>query len=128
MITEFEISQEKQTNLFEEFSKWSKIHYYAFKYRQIYPNLFFHYFGSNGQIEETFSKKDIQAILTTTKKYGKDVNGLWGYLSVLLENKNGICVYKMISSWVTFNHCYSVGCIQNGDLSFSNEIKVCKYF
>jgi hypothetical protein len=119
-----ENTQHEVIDLFQDFNRWTKIHYYAFKLRKDYPNLFFHYFSPSGKVEEAFSKPDVKELLTTIRQFGKNMNGMWGFLSLALPNKNGIAVYKMISGSEFFNHSFSVACTQNGDPSFSNEINV----
>ena len=86
--------------------------------------MFFHYFSSNGEIDRNVSVKDVNEVLTAMRKFGKSIYGLWGVLSLLLENKNGIEVFKMVNSSAYYNHSCSVACVQDANFEFSEEIKV----
>ena len=127
MIICEEETNKRSNNLFENFTTWTKIHYYAFKNRHLYPNLFFHYFSLNGIVDDNFSQSEISTTLTNLRKYKKNINGLWGYLSTMLKNKNGIIVFKEINNSSFYEHSISLPCIQDGE-AFSPEIKVSKNF
>lgn len=113
-----------QKNLFEEFDEWTKLHYYAFKLRKLYPNLFFHYFNSEGVIKDSFTMEERKTILTNLKKFKNSMNGMCGYLSLLLKNKNGILTYKMLNNSEFYDHSISTPCIQDASSKFSEEIHV----
>jgi len=111
-------------NFFSDFDEWSKLHYYAFKLRKIYPNLFFHYFNFEGIINDTFTSEERKALLTNIKKFKNSINGMSGYLSLLLKNKNGILIYKMLNNSEFYDHSISTPCIQDASSKFSEEIHV----
>lgn len=103
----------KFINYFQDFSLWTKIHYYAFLNRKQYPNLFFFYFPYSGILIEGLIQNERNAILTFMKENKQMINGLWGYLSLILQNKNGLEVYSIISKSQFFEASISYPCIQN---------------
>jgi len=120
----FEDVAPKNSNLFRNFDKWTKIHYYALKNRCNYPNLFFNYFSKDGDVNDYFSEEDRKEILSLIKKYGDKVNGNWGLISVSLKNKNGISIYKMINSSAFYNSTFSVGLFQSANYTIWVDYKV----
>lgn len=124
MINEIEMSRaETGTNYFENFDLWTKMDYYAFKYRLTYPNLFFHHFSKTGIVTEDFSKSDINEILTALRQLKNKLNGLWGYLSCLMDNKAGLAVYKFIANSEFFGPSTNLPCIQDA-LPYDEKIEV----
>ena len=76
-------------NFITDFSKWTIHHYYAIKCREKYPNMFFYYFPrSLFKISKIKDKEKSQIIDYIFNSEGKNLNGRWGYLSLLLENPN----------------------------------------
>jgi hypothetical protein len=127
MITkDLETTQKLHIDLFHDFDRWTIIHYYAFKQRNKYRNLFYHYFSASGIIDEIFSTEDMKELIHLIKKYGKNLNGMWGFLSLVFLNKNGISIYKAVNKSHFYNHLCSASCYQDGDPSFSKKIKVRK--
>jgi hypothetical protein len=122
-----EIPPKEPVDLFQDFDRWTKIHYYAFKLRNTYKNLFFHYFSASGILQEVFSTGQMKELITLIKKYGKNLNGMWGFLSLAFHDKNGVAIFKAISGSAFYNHQCSVTCFQDGDPSFCKEIKVSKF-
>jgi hypothetical protein len=123
------INKEKENtccskNLFEQFDNWTKIHYYAFKLRQEYPNLFFHYFNYDGIVDDSFSRKEMELILTTLKNFKNCIDGMYGFLSLLVKNKNGITIFKKINTSAFLEHSISVPCIQDAKPTILKEINV----
>ncbi len=117
-------NERRSKNFFEEYDEWSKLHYYAFKLRKVYPNLFFHYFNYEGVIKDSFTMEERKTILTYLKKFKNNMNGLCGFLSLLLKNKNGILTYKMLNNSEFYDHSISTPCIQDASSRFSEEIHV----
>ena len=76
-------------NFITDFGKWTIHHYYAIKCREKYPNMFFYYFPrSLFKISKIKDKEKSQIIDYIFNSEGKNLNGRWGYLSLLLENPN----------------------------------------
>jgi hypothetical protein len=115
---------EGEINLFNNFNLWTKIHYYAFKLRRTYPNLFFYFFSRDGVVVEKFSTKEVYDFMRIMRVYRKEINGLWGVASLIFENKNGQTFFKMMNNTSFFNSSTSLGCVQDGDLTKIKEFKV----
>jgi hypothetical protein len=122
MSTEIK-EEENVLNYFENYDLWTKFHYFAFKYRKIYPNLFFHYFNYTGRITNNFNKSDINQILKTIRKYYDKCDGMWGFISIQLQHKNGITLYKYVSESEFNNSLISLPCLQDAK-PYSEELKV----
>ena len=90
-------------DLFSEFDTWNAIHYFAFKHRKKYPNLFFCYFSHTGRVIEEFSTKDKSSIISLLQEYKQKLNGHWGFLSLFTSNKSGFEVYNFFSKTEFFN-------------------------
>jgi hypothetical protein len=111
-------------NLFKDFDDWSKFHYFAMKNRAQYPNLFFYYFPYDGYLKEHMNREEIGIILTALKKHKNEIKGMWGFLSILLENKNGIRLYEWLSNSEYFDSSLSMPCKQEGKPDFSKTVMV----
>ena len=96
-----DIKTDSIINYIKNFEKWTIHHYYAMKYREVYPNMFFYYFPNSlfqlSKIKEEDKSKVIDYILKTDEK---QMNGRWGYLPLILENTNisGEQLYNSISN------------------------------
>ena len=96
-----DIKNDSYINYFTNFDKWTMHHYYAMKNREKYPNMFFYYFPTSlfqiSKIKEEDKSKVIDYILKTDEK---NLNGRWGYLSLVLDNTtiNGEQLYNSISN------------------------------
>jgi hypothetical protein len=113
------ITDEEEVNQFDSiyFPEWNKLKYFALKKREIYPNLFFYYFNFNGIITKNLSKDDkkkLISFLTNSNSSKIKYNGLWGFVSLYFENKNGIEIFNSISKLEIFNSGISIPCIQDG--------------
>ncbi len=115
---------EREINFFNNFDLWTKLHYYAFKLRRTYPNLFFYFFSREGIIIENFSTKEINDFMRIMRLYRNEINGLWGIASLIFENKNGQTLFKMMNNTSFLNCSTSLGCIQDADISKIGEFKV----
>ena len=86
-------------NYITDFDKWTEHHYYAMKKREKYPNMFFYYFPRSlfldSKMTEIEKAKVIEYIFNN-----KNLNGKWGYLSLVLENNNisGAELFNAISN------------------------------
>jgi len=107
--------------------KWDKLRYFSFKNRKRYPNLFFYYFNPKGKIKREFTKTEKEKVYSTICQNPKLFNGLWGYISLNFNEKNGIEIYKFFSKLPILSSCNSMPCIQDGK-PYSEEIKVKFYF
>ena len=114
----------EEINFFLDFNLWTKVHYYAFKLRKSFPNLFFYYFSKEGIVSENFSEKEIKEYMRLMRIYKNQINGLWGVASLLFENKTGMVLYKMMNKTSFLNSNSSVGCIQNANIKIIEEFKV----
>jgi hypothetical protein len=123
MLTEIKQQEDSSLNYFENFDLWTKAHYFAFKYRKTYPNLFFYYFSINGKINQYFDIEDNKLILKTLRTFQNKCNGLWGYISSQLKNKNGNILYKYVSESEFCNSSCSIPCIQDAK-PYSDELAV----
>jgi hypothetical protein len=124
-IQNFEMNtNRRQKNFFENFDLWGAVHYYAFKSRWTYPNLFFFYFNYEGIVDEEFQTKALAPILTTLRDSKIKTDGMWGYLSLLVKRKNGIKLNEFLSKTEYYNHANSTPCDQDALPDFSSEIKV----
>lgn len=117
-----ETNNEKQFDL-ASLVKWDKIRYFSFKNRKRYPNLFFYYFNQEGKVNKEFTSQEKNKILSLVTKDPKLYNGLWGYFSLIFNNKNGLEIYKYFSKLQLFSCSNSLPCIQDGK-PFNEEIKV----
>jgi len=81
--------KESCINYATDFDKWTVHHYYAMKKRENFPNMFFYYFPRSlflmSKISELDKAKIAEYIFNNNNK---NLNGKWGYLSLLLDNKN----------------------------------------
>ena len=76
-------------NYTTDFDKWTVHHYYAMKKREKFPNMFFYYFPRSlfrgAKMSENDKAKIIEYIFNHKDK---NINGKWGYLSLVLDNIN----------------------------------------
>ena len=83
------ITREACINYTTDFDKWTVHHYYAMKKREKYPNMFFYYFPRSlfrvSKMNEIDKAKIIDYIFNNKDK---NINGKWGYLSLVLDNIN----------------------------------------
>ncbi len=107
----------------ENIKKWDKIRYFAFKNRKKYPNLFFYYFNQDGILDNQFSSADKKKIFSIVSKTPKLFNGLWGYFSLIFNQKNGLEIYKFFSKMQIFSTSNSIPCFQDGK-PYDDQIKV----
>lgn len=111
------------TNLFSDFSKWNKIHYFSFIHRKTYPNLFFFYFSYSGNINEEFTSLDKTIVINLIREFKNKINGSWGFLSLFTNDKNGLELYKHFNKTEYMSKNISLMVIQ--DITpFKEEIKV----
>ncbi len=111
---------------FEDFSLWNKLHFYSFIYRRVYPNMFFYFFSINGKVrEDDLSKSEVNKILELQKKYGKKLNGMWGFISTILKNRNGLSTYLSFSK-LDYISEISVPLFQDVKEFFDKDINVIK--
>ena len=122
-------NEEEKINQFDPiyFPKWEKLKYFALKNREKFPNLFFYFFNYKGIITKNFSKEDIKKLISfltsnSNSNSSKKYNGLWGFVSLYFENKNGIEIFKYISKLEIFNSGFSVPCVQDGK-AYDEETK-----
>ena len=81
--------KESCINYSTDFDKWTVHHYYAMKKREDFPNMFFYYFPRSLFLMSKISEKEKAKIAEYIfNNNNKNLNGKWGYLSLLLENKN----------------------------------------
>ena len=81
--------KESCINYSTDFDKWTVHHYYAMKKREDFPNMFFYYFPRSLFLMSKISEKDKAKIAEYIfNNNNKNLNGKWGYLSLLLDNKN----------------------------------------
>jgi hypothetical protein len=111
------------TNLFSDFSIWNKLHYFSFKHRKTYPNLFFFYFSYNGQLTEDLSSLDKTNVLNAIREYKHKINGSWGFLSLFTTDKNGLETYKYFCQTEHMTKNISLMIIQDIP-PFNDHIKV----
>lgn len=117
------IETPKLSNYFEDFTLWTKIHYYAIKNRKFYPNLFFFHFPFSGVLVKEMTEDERQKIFTFMSIHKSKINGMWGYLSLLLDNKNGIEIYYTINQTEFFESSISFPCFQERGCDFDKGLK-----
>ena len=85
----FNSVKESCINYSTDFDKWTVHHYYAMKKREDFPNMFFYYFPRSLFLMSKIDDKDKAKIAEYIfNNNNKNLNGKWGYLSLLLESKN----------------------------------------
>ena len=88
-IDSMNIIKDSCINYAADFDKWTVHHYYAMKNRNKYPNMFFYYFPRSlfklSKIDEKDKAKINEYVF---QNYEKNLNGKWGYLSLILEDQN----------------------------------------
>ena len=91
-------SKNLNSNYFNDFSLWNKFHFFAFKYRKQYPNMFFYYFSHDGKLNlDDLNKNEVSKILELKKQYNSKLNGMWGFISTIFNHRNGLTLYKLFS-------------------------------
>ena len=118
-------------NYFNDFSLWSQLHYFSFTNREKYPNMFLFYFPINGFLIKDFKTNEREKILNLIDKYeDNEINGMWGYISLELECKNGITIYEEIIKSEFAKPSISYPCFQDRKCTFSsfNDEKIYKIF
>ena len=118
-------------NYFNDFSLWSQLHYFSFTNREKYPNMFLFYFPINGFLIKDFKTNEREKILNLIDKYeDNEINGMWGYISLELECKNGITIYEEINKSEFAKPSISYPCFQDRKCTFlsSNDEKIYKIF
>ena len=116
-------------NYFNDFSLWSQLHYFAFANREKYPNMFLFYFPINGFLIKEFKTNEREKILNLIDKYeDNEINGMWGYISLELECKNGISIYEEINKSEFAKPSISYPCFQDRNCNYlpSNNEKIGK--
>ena len=92
------MGKEACINYTTDFDKWTVHHYYAIKKREKYPNMFFYYFPRSLFRPSKMSEKDKAKIVDYIfNNKEKNINGKWGYLSLLLDNPN-ICGAELFTT------------------------------
>ena len=110
-------------NFFQDFSLWTKIHYYAFVNRNNYPNLFFFHFPYSGVLVKEMTEEERKTIFTFMSTNKSMINGMWGYISLLSNNKNGFEIYQTISKTEFFESSISFPCFQERTCDFDSKLK-----
>jgi hypothetical protein len=108
---------------FLNFHLWTTTHYFAFKNRKRYPNMFFFYFSQDGRIDPILTKKDINLFINYTRAEKRHLSGMWGYLSLKFNEKSGLSLYKYILSTEYMRPEYNFPLYQDA-LPYSAEISV----
>ena len=123
---EIEIPNDQECiNYSNEFDKWTIFHYFAMKKRHEYPNMFFFYFPRSlfklCKITEIDKQKIIDYIF---HHKGEEINGNWGYLSLLIDNPNlsGEEIHKLIYMNNTINITNSFPLNEKSMPNFDEEI------
>ena len=76
-------------NYTTDFDKWTVHHYYAMKKREKFPNMFFYYFPRSLFYTSKMNEIDkIKVIDYIFNNKDKNINGKWGYLSLIVDNGN----------------------------------------
>ena len=78
------IETPKLVDYFQDFTLWTKIHYYAIRNRKFYPNLFFFHFPFNGILIKEMTEDEREAAET---KIQKMTDAKIDEIDKLLENK-----------------------------------------
>ena len=110
-------------NFFQDFSLWTKIHYYAFVNRNNYPNLFFFHFPYSGVLVKEMTEEERKTIFTFMSTNKSMINGMWGYISLLSNNTNGFEIYQTISKTEFFESSISFPCFQERTCDFDSKLK-----
>ena len=97
-IDSLDTVREACINYTTDFDKWTVHHFYAMKKREKYPNMFFYYFPRSLFRASKMSEKDKAKIIDYIfNNNEKNINGKWGYLSLLLDSQN-ICGAELFTS------------------------------
>ena len=114
-------------NFATNFDKWTIHHYYAMKNREKYPNMFFYFFPRTlfkiSRLNNDDKDKIIEYLFKTD---GKNINGKWGYLSLLLGNQNinGETLYNSVANnrnIINFSNSFPLK--EDAKPDFDEEIK-----
>ena len=100
-IESLNIRRDACINYTTDFDKWTVHHYYAMKKREKYPNMFFYYFPRSLFSDSKMSEADkVKIIDYIFNNKNKNLNGKWGYLSLVLDNRNinGAELFNSISN------------------------------
>ena len=114
-------------NFATNFDKWTIHHYYAMKNREKYPNMFFYYFPRTLFKISGLNNDDKDKIIEYLfKTDGKNINGKWGYLSLLLgdQNINGETLYNSVANnrnIINFSNSFPLK--EDAKPDFDEEIK-----
>jgi hypothetical protein len=108
---------------FINFNLWTTNHYFAFKNRNKYPNMFFFYFSKQGTVVPNLSKKEIKLFINYSRAERRNISGMWGFISLKFSDKSGLALYKAIAKTDYMRPEYSFPCYQMAS-PFSKELEV----
>jgi hypothetical protein len=111
-MTTLSVSQQSLPliDYFTQFNLWTPIHYFAFKHRLSYLNLFTFYFPIKGTLISNITDDERQTLFSFISLHKDNINGFWGFLSQLIPNKNGLEIYDYISHTEFFEMEICVPC------------------
>lgn len=111
-MTTLSVSQQSLPliDYFTQFNLWTPIHYFAFKHRLSYLNLFTFYFPIKGTLISNITDDERQTLFSFISLHKENINGFWGFLSQLIPNKNGLEIYDYISHTEFFEMEICVPC------------------
>ena len=126
-IESIDLRKDACINYTTDFDKWTVHHYYAMKKREKYPNMFFYYFPPSLFCEQKMNELDKAKIIDYIfNNKDKNINGKWGFLSLVLDNMNinGVVLFNTIcNNRVIIDLSNSFPLKEDADCDFDENIK-----